>query len=105
LSFSTPNTSSNFCTGDTKPIANNTKSALMVNSVPATSTIFPSSHSTLAPFKATTLPFSPISAFVVIDQSRFAPSSCELEVRILSGQFGHTSSLFSCIGGCGINSN
>ena len=52
-----------------------------------------------------TLPFSPTNSLVVIDQSRLAPSSCELDVRILSGQFGHTRFLSSFSGGCGINSN
>ena len=85
--------------GETKPMANKTKSALMVNSVFGTSCILPACHCTLAPVKPTTLPFSPIKALVVIDQSRFAPSSCELDVRIFKGQFGHTICLSSCSGG------
>jgi hypothetical protein len=32
---------------------------------------------------------------VATDQSRWQPSSCELEVRIFSGQFGQVSGRFS----------
>jgi hypothetical protein len=41
---------------------------------------------------------------VATAKSRSAPSSCEDDVRSLSGQYGHVSGLFSCSGGCGMSS-
>ena len=104
-SFSTPNASSTDCTGETKPIASSTRSAGISNSEPGTSTGLPLVQSSFArAFSALTLPPSPTNALVAIDQSRFAPSSCEEEVRSRVGQYGHTG-LRSRSGGIGSSSN
>jgi len=42
-----------------------------------------------------------MTAFVDTDQSRAAPSSCELDVRSFNGQSGQTKSLYSLSGGRG----
>ncbi len=50
-SFSTPKASSTVATGLTKPIASSTRSALSICSLPATSCILPSFHSTRTVFR------------------------------------------------------
>src|SRR5258708_5674249 len=105
-SFSTANCSiSPLWVGPRNPIASNTRSALISVPEPGTSIILPSFHSTLTILSFFTLPFSPTNSLVAIAQSRSHPSSCDDDVRILIGQYGHTSGLFSCSGGCGSNSN
>ena len=98
------------CTGPRKPIASSTRSAFISNSVPGISTIFicPSAsfcHSTRAATSFSTLPFLPSKRLVATAQSRSQPSSCDDDVRSLIGQYGQTSGLFSCSGGCGSSSN
>src|SRR5207245_11712466 len=82
-----------------------TSSALSSNSLPGTSSSVPSFQSTLQATSALTLPPWPRNALVCTAQSRSQPSSCDVEVRSLIGQYGQTSGLFSCSGGCGNNSN
>ena len=79
-------------------------------SLPGTSTRFiwppsPSFHSTRTHSRPVSLPSSTIARLVCTDQSRATPSSCEDEVRSLSGQSGHTSDLFSFTGGLARISN
>src|SRR6185437_10510164 len=105
-SFSTPKASSTACDGETKPIASSTRSAWISNSLPGSSLILPSFHSSRTAVRLRTL-FLPSSLkhLVATAQSRWQPSSCELEVRKRSGQYGQVSGLFSCAGGCGSSSN
>src|SRR6185436_13798777 len=91
------------CTGETKPIASRTRSAGMSNSDPAISIDLPAFHSRRTAFSAFTLPPSPTSDLVAMDQSRSTPSSCEDEVRRRVGQYGQTG-LRSTSGGIGNNS-
>src|SRR6185369_1677255 len=64
LSFSTPKPSRMLATGLTNPMASSTRSALSTCSLPATSIIFPSFHSTRTVFRPVTLPFSPMNFLV-----------------------------------------
>ncbi|KAG1166661.1 hypothetical protein G6F35_018062 [Rhizopus arrhizus] len=86
-------------------MASSTRSALISNSEPSTSRIFiwpvasSLNHSTRAPTSFSTLPLLPLSSLVGTDQSRSQPSSCEDDVRIFSGQYGHVMVLFSDSGG------
>ncbi len=78
-------------TGETKPMANSTRSALSSNSEPGTSImrIWPLSsltHSTRQATRVVTLPSRPSKRLVDTAQSRSQPSSCDEEVRSLSGQ-------------------
>ena len=97
-------------TGPVKPIASSTRSALIANSLPGTSTIFiaPSAsfcHSTRAAIELVDLAVRPSKRLVATAQSREQPSSCDDDVRSLIGQYGQVSGLFSCSGGCGSSSN
>ncbi len=51
------------------------------------------------------LPLLPSKRLVATAQSRSQPSSCDDDVRSFTGQYGHTSGLFSRSGGCGRSSN
>ena len=86
-------------------MARKTRSAFISNSEFGTSLILPSFHSTRQAISFSTLPPLPSKRLVATAQSRSQPSSCEDEVRSLVGQYGQTSGLFSCSGGCGISSN
>ncbi len=90
-------------------MARRTRSAGIVNSVPGTSciAIAPLSsftHSTWQPVRRSTLPSLPSKRLVATAKSRLAPSSWELDVRSLSGQYGQVRGLSSCSGGCGSSS-
>ena len=91
------------CTGETKPIASNTRSALRSNSVPGIAWNLPSTR-TQRSFFTVPLP-SPVNSTVLTAKSRSAPSSWLDEVRILSGHSGQVSSLFSFSGGFGMISS
>ena len=90
------------CTGWTKPMASSTRSALSSNSVPAIGLNLSSPRTHLSVF---TWPCSPMNSCVSTAKSRSAPSSWLDEVRILKGQFGQVSSLFSFSGGRGMISS
>ncbi len=92
-------------TGLTKPIASSTRSALTTCSLPGTSTILPSFHSTRTVCTPLTRPRSPRKALVAIANSRWQPSSWLDELRSLVGQYGQVSGLSSCSGGIGSSSN
>ena len=89
--------------GPRKPMASSTRSALSSNSLPATSfmAMRPS-----APFTQSTRTHSSAVDLAVLADARAwsaprsrarQPSSCEDEVRILSGQSGQVSALFSLL--------
>src|SRR4030067_1815704 len=91
-------------------MASSTRSALRLNSLPVISLIFhwPFSscfQSRRTALRAVTLPSLPVRLLVLTAQSRVQPSSCELEVRSLFGQFGQVSGLFFFSGGLGNSSN
>ncbi|CFP61270.1 Uncharacterised protein [Bordetella pertussis] len=98
-------------TGETKPMASRTRSAGISNSESSISRIFiwpvasSLNHSTRTPTSFSTWPSLPANALVATDQSRSQPSSCEDEVRSLSGQYGQTMGLSSHSGGWGSSSN
>src|SRR3970040_676537 len=90
-------------------MASSTRSALRLNSLPVTSLIFhwpfsscfQSRRTALRAVTLPSLPSLPVRLLVATAQSRVQPSSCELEVRSLFGQFGQVSGLFSFSGGFG----
>ena len=90
--------------GPTKPIASRTRSAWSANSLPATSCILPSTHSTRTHSRPLTS-LSPTTRLVSTAQSRATPSSWLDEVRSFSGQSGQVSALFSRSGGLGMISS
>ena len=61
-------------------------------------------HSTRQATRLVTLPSLPSKRLVATAKSRCAPSSCEVEVRSLIGQYGQVRGLSSCSGGCGRSS-
>ena len=89
-------------TGATKPMASSTMSAGISNSLPGISLNL---SSTRAQTSLVTLPPLPSKRLVVTAKSRLAPSACDDDVRIFSGQFGQDSALFSFSGGAGMISS
>ena len=89
-------------TGETKPMASSTRSALSTFSVPG---IGWNLASTSAMWASVTRPSTPTNFVAVTPKMRSEPSSCDDEVLSFSGQFGQVESLSSFSGGRGMISS